>query len=196
MAASLEELRATLQMLDPAQQSYPFRPTSEHMEYPNPNPTVMPGSTSDPKNPWRDFLCVEKLDPYAFIPTKANPSDAGYDLYAFEETQIPAWESAIVTTKIRISMPPGYYGRIASRSGLATKGIEVGAGVIDNGYRGEILVLLRNLSNITYNAHKGDRIAQLILTPYRTTIVKEVKSLSDLFGSTDRQTGGFGSSGK
>ena len=138
-------------------------------------------------------MLVEKLDPEAHIPTKASEDDAGYDLYAFEPATVPVWGSYLVKTKIKLALPIGVYGRIASRSGLALKhNIEVGAGVVDRNYRGEICVLLRNFSGVPYEIKKGDRIAQMIITPYRSVQVEETENLAD----SSRGTGGFGSSGR
>jgi dUTP pyrophosphatase len=96
-----------------------------------------------------------------------------------------------------ITIPDNYYGRIASRSGLAVKHhIEVGAGVIDQGYRGEIMVLLRNFSDIPYEYKKGDKIAQFIITPYRSANEKIVYNIEELIGKSDRGCDGFGSTGK
>lgn len=150
----------------------------------------------DPKNRWKEFLCVEKIEPTAILPVKSSDDDAGYDLAAFGTFGILPWSSVLVDTKIKISVPPGHYGRIAARSGLAVKNnIEVGAGVIDRNYQGEIKVLLRNFSDSPYNIQHGDRIAQLIITPYANLPVKSVLRLTDLFGESNRGAKGFGSSG-
>jgi dUTP pyrophosphatase len=159
--------------------------------------TIISQPLQDPNNSWREFLLVQKLIASAFIPEKNNNSDAGFDLKAFGVTTIPAWGSAVVSTQITIGLPPGTYGRIASRSGLAcNSNIEVGAGVIDNGYRGEIKVLLRNFSDLDFTVQPGDKIAQLILEVYRTTEVKEVKSVREILGKSARGVDGFGSSGR
>lgn len=161
------------------------------------NPNIISVPLSDPKCTWLENLCIEKMDPRAYIPTKGHSDDAGYDLYAFEPAIIPAWGSYLVKTKIKIAIPPNLYGRIASRSGLALKSnIEVGAGVVDRSYRGEICVLLRNFSDYPYTITAGDRVAQMILTPYRTVEVKNTRDLASLFGNTSRGAAGFGSSGK
>lgn len=161
------------------------------------HPNIVSTPLTDSRCTFLEQLCVEKMDPHAYVPTKAHPDDAGYDLYAFEPDFVPAWGSYLVKTKIKIAIPPNLYGRIASRSGLALKhNIEVGAGVIDRSYRGEICVLLRNFSDYPYEIKKGDRVAQMILTPYRTVDVKSITDLSKAFGNTTRGAAGFGSSGK
>lgn len=148
-------------------------------------------------NPWSNYLCFERMMPTALIPTKESENDAGYDLYSFSNYTLPAWESVLVSTQIKAGIPPGFYGLIKSRSGLAVKhNIEVGAGVIDRSYQGEIKVLLRNFSDSPYQITSGDRIAQMIMQPYRSFPVKTVSSIVDLFGTTTRGVGGFGSSGK
>ena len=136
---------------------------------------------------------VELLSDTAIIPKRGSERAAGYDLYPAESGVVPAWGSTTVKTGIKITMPLGYYGRIASRSGLAVKNnIEVGAGVIDNDYTGEIIVLLRNFSDINYNYPYGKAIAQLILTPYHSSsdftpslITQSTARGANGFGSTD-----------
>lgn len=99
--------------------------------------------------------------------------------------------SYLVSTGISVAIPHDCYGRVASRSGLAMKGIEVGAGVIDSDYRGEVKVLLRNLGGFPFEVKHGDRIAQLIIENIITPDVTEVKDLDQ----TVRGSGGFGSTG-
>jgi dUTP pyrophosphatase len=151
----------------------------------------------DDKNHWREFLCVEKLDPAAILPTNGSPGSAGYDLYPFVSGAIPAWGKDVVITRLKISLPPGTYGRIASRSGMSLKhDIEVGAGVIDGDYQGEIMVILRNHSDVPYSYSRDRAIAQLILEKYTKVPVKEITKQKDLFGTTQRGAGGFGSTDK
>ena len=139
-------------------------------------------------------LYVELIHDDAKMPTKAHDTDAGYDLYSLEYTPIKKGESAVIRTGIKIDIPAGYYGRIASRSGLAVKhNIEVGAGVIDNGYHGEIMVKLQNNGD-NYTVAKYAKIAQLILEPYGDFPIKQVASVDDI-RQTDRAAAGFGSSG-
>jgi len=131
----------------------------------------------DEKNHWREFLCVQKLDPAAILP-KQEPNSVGWDLFAFEETVIPPNKLAtMVKTKVKISVPHGSYGRIASKYNLSTNhNIEVGAGVIDPGYQGEILVVLRNLSAYSYTVKPREPIAQLILERASFVDIREIKS--------------------
>ena len=150
------------------------------------------------------------LHPDGKEPFRANESDAGYDLFSTEYVTLEPFQRKLVSTGINVEIPQGFYGRIAPRSGLACKkGIDVMAGVIDSGYRGEIKVLLINLSCEGYNlkpnafeamfgsANKveikpGDRIAQLIIEKCHTVEWKSMKTLEE----SQRGEGGFGSSGQ
>ena len=129
---------------------------------------------------------------HATMPTKANPTDAGYDLYASQVQVIPTGKRALVSTGLNVEIDSGYYGRVAPRSGLACKGIDVGAGVVDSGYRGELKVLLINNSENDYTVNVKDRVAQLIMERIYTDEL--VQSTSPLIVS-DRGTAGFGSTG-
>ena len=137
-------------------------------------------------------LLVKRLSPSARLPVRADEGSAGYDLYSATDFCIPAWTRRIIETHISIELPPGCYGRIAPRSGLACKCVDVCAGVIDKSYRGQVMVLLMNSSDQEYQGKTGDRIAQLILEQILLVEVKEVDTLSE----TQRGAGGFGSSGK
>jgi len=135
---------------------------------------------------------IKKTNTLATTPTRANDSDAGYDLYSNESGFIKGRGRGIVRTGISIAIPPGYYGRIAPRSGLAVKfGIDVLAGVVDSGYRGEIGVVLQNLSDNTFNYKEGERVAQLILEQCNTIEWVKVDELDN----SQRSDGGFGSTG-
>ena len=84
-------------------------------------------------------------------------------MFSNETLLIPPWSRKIVTTGIAIGIPVGTYAKIAPRSGLASKGIDVAAGVVDRGYTGELKVLLCNNTSTAYNVYRDDKIAQLIL---------------------------------
>ena len=140
------------------------------------------------------MIKIKLLNDAAKIPTKAHKSDAGWDLYASYTSQpVYPHKRRLVSTDISIAIPDGYCGLIWPRSGLSVKkGIDVLAGVIDSGYRGEIKVCLLNTSDQIVHIHPGDRIAQLIIQK-----VEDVKFLEvDNLGDTDRGEGGFGSSGE
>ncbi len=138
------------------------------------------------------ILKVLKIEPQAPLPKRAHPEDAGLDLHAFEGVRIEAGEGAVLRTAIAIALPVGYVGMIADRSSMAKRGIKTLGGVIDAGYRGEIRVVLWNLSKQTVEISAGDRIAQLLTLPIATPSVVESESLDD----TSRGSGGFGSSGR
>uniref|UniRef100_A0A2K6AS81 Deoxyuridine 5'-triphosphate nucleotidohydrolase n=1 Tax=Macaca nemestrina TaxID=9545 RepID=A0A2K6AS81_MACNE len=106
---------------------------------------------------------------------------------------IPPMEKALVKTDIQIALPSGCYGRVAPRSGLAAKHfIDVGAGVINEDYRGNVGVVLFNFGKEKFEVKKGDRIAQLICERIFYPEIEEVQALDD----TERGSGGFGSTGK
>ena len=137
-------------------------------------------------------LYVKKLRNNAAIPKRGTEEAAGYDVASSEEVTVPAKGKVVVKTGISVAVPEGCYGRIAPRSGLAVKKfIDVGAGVIDADYRGEVGVVLFNHSEEDFKVKPGDRIAQLILEKIDTPQVKEVEELPD----TTRVAKGFGSTG-
>lgn len=125
---------------------------------------------------------------------RANATDAGIDIRAAEDALIKPLGRATVSTGLRLEIPDGYYGRVAPRSGLAHRhGIDVLAGVIDSGYRGEVKVVLHNTDkDDAFAVSAGDKIAQLIIERHYNPEFVEVEDLN----STDRGSGGFGSSGK
>jgi dUTP pyrophosphatase len=97
-------------------------------------------------------LLVKKLDPAAILPKKGSPGAAGYDICANEDTVVPAHGKAKISTGLSWMCPPNTYGRIAPRSGLSWKNsISVGAGVIDEDYRGEVCVILFNHGDVDLN---------------------------------------------
>ena len=111
-----------------------------------------------------DIIKIKKLSGNATLPSKANDGDAGWDLYASESLVILPSSRMLVGTSIAIVIPTGSVGLIWPRSGLAVKqGIDIFAGVIDSGYRGEIKVCLFNSSNKDVEIMEGDRIAQLLV---------------------------------
>ena len=144
-------------------------------------------------------VCFSKLTNTAITPTQAHTSDAGFDLYAdlgeIDKIEvIDPNEMHKVSTGINIAIPPGYFGGIYARSGLATKkGLRLAndVGVIDSPYRGEVIVALYNDSPAPQEIRHGDRIAQLIIHPIPIVTLKEVDHLDE----TDRGGGGFGSTG-
>ncbi|KAI0034102.1 dUTPase-like protein [Vararia minispora EC-137] len=149
-------------------------------------------SISNSVIPPTSSLLIKRLSAKARLPTRGSALAAGYDLYSAEEKIVPARGKALVDTQISIAVPTGTYGRVAPRSGLASKFmIDAGAGVIDADYRGVVYVLLFNLSDKDFFIKEGDRIAQLIIEKIETPEVLEVDDLD----STARGAGGFGSTG-
>ena len=138
------------------------------------------------------MLKVKKLSSEATLPTRCSTHAAGYDLYAATNTIVKAHSKALIPTDIALAIPTGYYGRIAPRSSLAYKNhIDVGAGVIDEDYRGPVGVVLFNHSDSDFYVSTGIRVAQLIITKIITPDVIEVTELDN----TERGEGGFGSTG-
>jgi len=136
----------------------------------------------------------KKLDSLAKTPTKATPGSAAYDLYAVENAFIPPGITLGVRTGLSIEIPEGWKGDIYSRSGLAFEGLVVSnsPGKIDADYRGEIKVLLHNNRNEDIAGIKaGDRIAQFEINPVYGIEFEEADKLS----TSERGTGGFGSTG-
>jgi len=150
-------------------------------------------SASDaPKIAPVNSLLVKRLSEKATLPKRGSALAAGYDLYSAEQKVIPARGKALVDTQISIAVPVGTYGRVAPRSGLASKFmIDTGAGVIDADYRGVVFVLLFNHSEKDFTVEIGDRVAQLIIEKIQTPDVLEVQDLEE----TLRGSGGFGSTG-
>lgn len=135
---------------------------------------------------------VKYLNEHAKEPTKAHTMDAGWDLYASEDCIIHPKERGVINTGISLEMPPYFAGLIWPRSGMAVKGgADVLAGVIDSGYRGEIMVCLYNTGEKNLQVKRGDKIAQIIFQE-----VPEVGiTVKDSLGSSQRGSDGFGSTG-
>lgn len=137
-------------------------------------------------------LKCKKMSSRAHMPFKGSKHAAGFDLKSAYSYTIQPNSRLLVQTDLQIELPEGTYGRIASRSGLAFKyGINVGAGVIDADYRGNIAVLLFNYGSEAFVIQPGDRIAQLICEKIAYPELKEVSELNN----TIRNDNGFGSTG-
>lgn len=157
--------------------------------------TIITGITANPKNnkTERPTVRLAKLNENAHTPTYGSEEAAGADLYSAEDVAVPANGKLCVSTAIQIELPFGYYGRVAPRSGLAAKHfIDVGAGVVDSDYRGEVKVLLFNFNNADFAIKKGDRIAQLICEKIGHCLYEAASELEN----TNRGDGGFGSTGQ
>jgi dUTP pyrophosphatase len=156
--------------------------------------------------PGKPVVKFKKLEPTAVIPTFAKDGDAGLDLTAtwFEKKDF----TIIAHTGISMELPPGYEAQVRCRSGLAVKGVTIvnSPGTIDQGYRGEIMVIIGSVSGIApsiygtrYEANcastslrAGDRIAQLVISKLDPFKIEEVEDLDE---STERGAGGMGSTG-
>ncbi|MBQ0083639.1 MAG: dUTP diphosphatase [Clostridiales bacterium] len=139
---------------------------------------------------------LKKLDENAVLPSYGSKNAAGADLYANtkEKTQIKPGETVVIHTGISMEIPEGFVGLIYARSGIALKrGLAPAnkVGVIDSDYRGEIMVALYNHSDSLQTVEPGERIAQMVITPYIAADFIQVDEL----GNTERGAGGFGSTG-
>ncbi|WP_244834921.1 dUTP diphosphatase [Clostridium sp. BJN0001] len=141
------------------------------------------------------ILKIKKVNEDAILPNYAHENDAGLDLYSIDDMILYPGERRLIHTGIKIELPDNTEAQIRPRSGLALKhGITTlnSPGTIDQGYRGEIGVILINLSKDSFKIEKGMKIAQMVVKP----IVKvKVVETDEEFCDTERSTGGFGSSG-
>ena len=142
------------------------------------------------------ILRVRRLHPAAVLPRRAHPGDAGLDLCAVAACELAPGARARVPTGIAVELPPGHAGLVVPRSGLAARhGIAVvnAPGLIDEGYRGEVAVLLLNTDREhAFAVEPGMRVAQLVVTPVAVPEVQEAEALT----ASVRGDGGFGSSGR
>ena len=139
-------------------------------------------------------LQIRRLNEHSIIPTRAHATDAGFDIYSPIGVNIGVGAKMTIPTGLSIALPENTVGLIYPRSSLGTKHDLILAntvGVIDSGYRGEIMVVIRNQGDHVHTIHTGDRIAQMIVTPYLAPDVVEVDELP----ASDRGTNGFGSTG-
>lgn len=135
---------------------------------------------------------IKRVNKHARIPFRASEKAAGFDLFSVENKILKSQNRILVDTGIQIELPDEHFGQVSGRSGLAVnQGIVVGGGIIDNDYRGNIYVLLFNLSEIDFEIHIGQRIGQILCLPFTCPQIIETDSLS----STVRNTSGFGSTG-
>ena len=133
----------------------------------------------------------------ALLPQYATDDAAGMDLSSTEDVTLAPMERRLVPPGLRIVLPPGYEAQIRPRSGLALKrgiGMVNAPGTIDSDYRGEIGVILINLSAEIVQLEKGERIAQMVVCPVSRAVLKQVEEISAY--ATERGEGGFGSTGK
>jgi dUTP pyrophosphatase len=135
---------------------------------------------------------VKLLNKDAQVPKKADSGCAGYDVFSTVTVSLQPGTRQLIPIGISTEISKEYYLRVAPRSGLSVKEIDVGAGVIDSSYRGEIKVLLINNNSTYFDINKGDKIAQLILERCSDAKIE----VTDFLSETERGYGGFGSTGK
>jgi dUTP pyrophosphatase len=140
-------------------------------------------------------LPFKRLDPDAVLPARAHAGDAGLDLRSAVDVEVAPGERALVPTGVAVAIPDGHAGLVLPRSGLASKhGLTMAnaPGLIDAGYRGELICAVVNLDRVTpVRISKGDRIAQLVVVAIRELVGGWVEELPP----TTRGKGGFGSTG-
>lgn len=133
---------------------------------------------------------VKKLDKEAKLPVRAHATDSGADLFALQQTILPARQISKVRTGIALELPENASGCIWGKSSVESKGIKVMAGLIDAPYRGEIIVCFYNLNDTDFIFEKGQKIAQLVVLPTLYPSFEEGE-----LSQTERAQGGFGSTG-
>jgi dUTP pyrophosphatase len=136
---------------------------------------------------------IKKLLDTARVPEYAHPGDAGMDLFAAEAVTLAPGERVGIRSGLAFELPEGYVGLIWDKSGLSFKhGLHTYSGVLDAGYRGELVIGIRNLSEEPYAFAVGDKVAQMLIQKVERPTIEEADTLTD----SSRGTGGFGSTGK
>jgi dUTP pyrophosphatase len=134
---------------------------------------------------------VKRIVSQAKLPSYGHPGDAGMDLYASVDHVLAPGQVHAVPTGIKMAIPAGFVGLVWDKSGISLKGVHRLAGVVDAGYRGEIQVVLINLSPAPFEIKAGMKIAQMLIQPVAGAEIVEADELDD----TSRGEGGFGSTG-
>jgi dUTP pyrophosphatase len=134
---------------------------------------------------------VKLLDVLSKPPSKSESGSAGYDIFSIDNCVIEKGKRKLINTGISLQVPNYYYLRVAPRSGLSCKGIDIGAGVIDSSYRGPLKVLVINNSDSDYNICIGDKISQIIMERCGNANIEITDELSESVRGSD----GFGSTG-
>ncbi|MEK7175984.1 MAG: dUTP diphosphatase [Patescibacteria group bacterium] len=136
---------------------------------------------------------VKKIHPEAKLPSYAHSNDAGMDLYSLEDITVSAGKSARIRSGISLEIPEGYAGLCWDKSGLSMNhGVKVLAGVIDPGFRGEVVMAVFNLGKEDYTFKKGDKVMQMLVQKVENVEIMETDALSE----SERGEKGFGSTGK
>jgi dUTP pyrophosphatase len=144
---------------------------------------------------------IKKMHPDAKMPVRANPSDAGADVfYCGEDIIVYSGDSVVLGTGLQIATPDGYVTEVKNRSGMAAKNsLLVGACIIDSGYEGELKINLHNVGRNSRNIRNGDKIAQIVVYKIELIEFSEMPSELPLYSRTltisNRKDGGFGSTG-
>ncbi len=139
------------------------------------------------------ILKVKKVHPEAKLPAFAHHNDAGMDLHTVEEVEVPVGQIARIRSGLAFELPEGYVGLCWDKSGLSMKsGIKVLAGVLDEGFRGEVVMAVINLGKETYTFKKGDKVMQMLTQKVEHPEIVEVEELNE----SVRGDKGFGSTGK
>lgn len=157
------------------------------------------------------YIKFAKIREDAFMPERANPSDAGMDIRTPEEFYLSALHAKpdlgglfgdnnkVISTGLKVEVPHGYMLEIKNKSSIATRGAIVGACVIDSGYKGELKINLINTTKVGLNFEEGDKIAQAVLTPIVSCGIMEADEedlYKEIMVNSNRGEGGFGSTGK
>ncbi len=137
-------------------------------------------------------LKVKKIHKDAKLPSYGHVGDAGLDLFSVMDCVLKGGEARAIATGIQVAIPEGYVGLIWDKSGISLKNIHRLAGVVDSGYRGEIKIVMTNLSAEAFTIEKGMKIAQMLIQPVSKVKVVDAEELDD----TSRGENGFGSTGK
>lgn len=133
-------------------------------------------------------LKVKKLHPDAKIPSKGHPGDAGIDFFAIETAVFAPGSQVNVKTGVAVEIPEGYVGLIWDKSSISfNKGLKIMGGVIDSGYRGEIIMSLINTTSKEQVIEKGNKVAQMIIQKFENCEILEVDSLSDSVRGVGRE---------
>ena len=135
---------------------------------------------------------VKRIQRSAKLPAYSHVGDAGLDLFSSIDLVLESVEVKPVSTGIKMAVPQGYVGLVWDKSGISLKGVHRLAGVVDSGYRGEVKVVMINLSDTPFVVEKGMKIAQMLIQPVENVDVTEVDELED----STRGEDGFGSTGK
>lgn len=138
-------------------------------------------------------LRVSMTEGAGYVPEYAHDGDAGLDLRSTEDTLIPVGQSRLIGTGLRCEIPDGCVGLVFPRSGLGSRGVTIrnAVGVVDSGYRGEVMCALWNTTESAFHVHRGDRICQMVVVPYMSCDLEVVDSLS----YSERGSDGHGSTG-